>query len=103
MRNFLPLYIRSVALSSYEHSVNQAVCARLVSGHIVISIRVALNGRNISARVLRQNAVELGFGAEDMFRLDFDIARLTLCTAEGLVNHNFAVGQSETLALCAAR
>ena len=63
-----------------------------------INLVIAVN----FARIFRQNAVEFLFGFENLIGLDGNVTRLTLRTAQRLVNHNFTVGQGVTFALCPA-
>ena len=46
--------------------------------------------------------VQLCLDAQDVLGLNFNIARLTLRAAQGLMNHNFTVGHGVTLTPCAA-
>ena len=94
--------LQSAGLSFIEYVVHKPVIFGFFRGEIVVSVRIAFDFLDAPARVLGEDAVHFILDFEDMFRLNFDVARLTLRTAEGLMDHDLAVGQSKALALCAA-
>ena len=85
--------------SVFDYLVDKSVLHSVLSAHPVVAFCVSGDDLDGLAGVLRENGVETVAGFEDVLSLDLDVTCLTLCAAEGLVDHNFAVGESESLAL----
>ena len=96
-------FASAYGLSSNEYPVNQAVRACFFRGHIIIPIRVSFDGRDVPARVFRKDTVEFCLRTQNVFRLNFDIACLALRATERLMNHDFGIGKSVSLATRTAR
>ena len=83
-----------------DDSVDKTVLKSLLCGHEVVSVGVLFDLLDGLARILGQYLVEHISCAKNELGADLDIACLTLCTAERLVDHYFAMRKSNSLALC---
>merc|ERR1712078_814418 len=79
--------------------VNQPVLLGLRSGHEVVAVRVLGDGRHVLPRELRKVPVEAELVVQDLVGLDLDVRGLPLRAAQGLVDHDAAIGEPVTLAL----
>ena len=79
--------------------VDQTVLQGLLGGHEVVAVGIPLDLLNGLTGVLGQDLVEHITGAEDEIGADLNVGGLTLGTAQGLVDHDLAVGQGDPLAL----
>ena len=82
--------------------VDKAVFRSRLGGEEIVALGIARDHVKRLARALRKDAVQFFARAENVVGMDFDIGSLTLSTTERLVNHNFAIGKSDTLALSTA-
>ena len=79
--------------------VDQTELQSLLGGEEIVAVGSLLDLLDGTAGILGKNPVEGITGAEDVIGRDLDIRGLTLRTAEGLVDHDLAVRQGDTLAL----
>lgn len=91
MRSFL-------RLRTSDDAINDAVCAGFFGGHVVIALGVARDLVERLAGRFGENAVELLLQADQLPRLDLDVAGLALGAAHRLVDHDSAVREGEALA-----
>src|SRR6185436_28444 len=79
--------------------VDQTVLDRLLAGHEHVAIGVLLDLLDALPRVLDEHVVQLLADTQDLARLDVDVGRLTLNTAERLMDHDAGVRKREPLSL----
>src|SRR5699024_5984479 len=84
----------------FHHFVDEAVFCCFFGCHEVVAVCVLLDFIERLPCAFRKDLVEFLTCSQDMLGGDFDFCRLTLCTAEWLVDHDFGVRQCETLAFC---
>ena len=80
--------------------VDDAVLQRLLGGHEVVAVGIPLDLLNGLAGILGQDLVQHVSGAKNEIGADLDIGCLTLGTTQRLVDHDLAVRQGDSLALC---
>ena len=81
-----------------EDFIDEAVGLGFFSRHEIIPFRILLDDIQRLSCMLRQDAVQFLAHAQDFTGVDFDFRRLTLDTAERLVDHDLRVRKGETLA-----
>ena len=86
-----------------KHLVDQAVFLSLLRGHEIIPLGVLLDDLQRLAGHLAEQTVHPVLDADDVVGVDLDIGGLTLHPAQGLVDHDLAVGQRIAGALGAGR
>ena len=86
-----------------KHLVDQAIFLSLLRGHEIIPLGVLLDDLQRLAGHLAEQTVHPVLDADDVVGVDLDIGGLTLHPAQGLVDHDLAVGQRIALALGAGR
>jgi len=79
--------------------VDDAILERLIRGHEKVAVRVHFDLLNRLTSVVRHETVEEFFSVQNFLRLDLDVRRLALGSAEGLVDHDPGVGQRAPLPL----
>src|SRR5690242_16734613 len=79
--------------------VDQAVVLGFIRRKEEVALGVALDLFQRLASAVRKDLVHLRLGLEDVARMDLDVGRLALRSAEHLVDHDFRVGQRKALAL----
>ena len=93
-------------LSLINDGVNQSIGQRLLRRHIVVPLRVSLNGIHRLSRVLRKDPVQTLPALQHMVRHDFNIRSLSLnpIAMDGrLMYHDLRVGKGHPFSLCPAR
>ncbi len=81
-----------------NHFVNQAVGLRLGGRHEVVALGVTLDFFQGLPGVFSQQLVQVTTQAKDFTCVDFNVRRLALRTAQGLMDHDARVGQGKTFA-----
>ena len=85
-----------------DHPIDQAVFNRLCGRKEVVAVGVFSDFLQGLAGVLGQQAIEGVLEIQDLPGLNLDVHGLALGAAEGLVDHDSGVGQSQALAPGAA-
>ena len=83
--------------SVFDNLVDETVLHCIFCAHPVVAVGVPCDFFDGTAGVRCQNGIQLVTGAENVFRLNLDVGSLTLCTAEGLMDHDLAVGKGKSL------
>ena len=90
---------RIQTLSVGDDLVDQAIFHSLLRGHEVIAFRIPLDNLQWFAGIIRQHLVQVFFDTQVSFRVDFNVGNLSLHSAHGLMDHDFAVWQRQTFPL----
>src|SRR3990172_7320903 len=80
-----------------DHLIDDTVLAGDFGGHDEVALHVLLDLGDVLSGVLRQNLVQALARAQDLFRLDVDVGRLTRSTSRRLVDDDPGVREGETL------
>lgn len=81
-----------------DHLIDQAVIFGLFGGQVVIALGVFLNFLKGLTGALGQDLVQLLTGLQNFPGMDLNFSRLSLCAAQGLMDHHLGVGQRKPLA-----
>ena len=92
-------WLLDIARLCLHNLIDDAVIDRLLRRHEEIAIAILLDLVLGLIAVLRNVRVEDLPNEQNLLGLDLNVGRLSLRTAEGLVDHNSRVGQSAALAL----
>lgn len=86
-------------MAGIYYFIYDTVSKRFFRGHKVVAVGVAFDNGDILPRHFREIPVHFFFGFRDVLCGKDNIACLTLCAAQRLVNHNLAVGKRVAFAL----
>ena len=74
--------------AAFQHGIDQAVFNAFNTTHEPVAVRVTVDPLDRLASVLCQDPVKTVAGLQDFLRMDIDLRRLLLETAQRLVNHH---------------
>ena len=87
--------------SLFKYFVDKSVFHSFARGHEIVALGISCDFFDRLSGILGKDTVELFSCADDVIGNNLDFGGLTTCTAKRLVNHDFAVGKSNSLTLCA--
>lgn len=88
-------------LFAVQNAVDHAIFTGFFGRHPVVAVAVGPNFVKVGMAMLSNNGIEFLFEFHNFTGRDFDVGSLALCTAEGLVDHDAAVGEGRTFAFLA--